>query len=249
MYRIKSAFCATALAFGLGLGASPALADTTQVDFELSCATCPVSMQPVPVVGSFTYDSSQTGVLSLSNLLSFDISLLVTDTTTPIGISATQTRDYNLADMLGFAAAVAANPSSGYLHFSWDATSLEFIEGYAGPGWANEASGVLHLIAAAIDTPLYSGFRLDRTPVFGSSSTQTVTLFNTVPGNPASSRSFTQQYDELVVSVVSVEAISAVPEPASVCLALAGLGVLCATANRRRARCRLKDKLRVQEAR
>jgi hypothetical protein len=189
-----------------------------RVDFSLGCHACVAGMQATPVVGSFSYRSSLTGVLGVSDLISFDLAIRVTDNSVPASVNPTQTRSFDLEDLRVIASQVASDASIGFMHFTWDATQRAFVEGYAGPGWSNDGPGVLHLLAAARNDPSLSGFRIDRLPLAGSGVNQSVALYATVPGDVPGGRSFIQSYNALNVQV------AAVPEPPALALALLGLG-------------------------
>lgn len=200
----------------------------TRVDFELACVGCSPAMQAIPLTGSFSYQSSLTGVIGLADLRSFNVSLLVTDNSVPVSVNPTQGGSFDLAAMRGFETAVSSNPLSGFMHFAWDATNRKFVEGYAGPGWSNEGSQTLHWLAGVNSTPALDGFRVDRLPAAGSGLSQSVTLFTAAPGDVATGRSFIQEFNAWSVTV------TAVPEPSAYALGAAGLGLLMWLARGRR---------------
>jgi PEP-CTERM motif len=191
---------------------------------------CAPAMQAVPLVGSFSYASTLSGVIGLSDLRSFEVLLTVTDSSVPVSVNSTQSRQFDLADMRAFEADVMADPQAGFLHFAWDATQQAFVEGHAGPGWSNEGTHILHFLAGVTRVPAFEGFRVDRLPPQGSGLNQTVTLFTAVPGDVLTGRSFIQQYNQLSLQV------SSVPEPSAYLLGGIGLGGLCWLARSRRAR-------------
>lgn len=221
----RAAACAAGAVAIWGVAATAHAADV-RVDFSLACLGCAPQVQAVPVVGSFSYRASATGVLGLLDLTRFDLSLRVTDLSAPASVPATQSRQFDLADIQALASAASSQPSSGFFHFAWDATSRSFLEGHAGPGWTNDGAHVLHLLAAAVNTPVLDGFRIDRLPPAGGLVSQAVSLFVVVPGDVPSGRSYVQPYNNWTVQV------TAVPEPSALAMTLVGFGLWVASRRR-----------------
>jgi MYXO-CTERM domain-containing protein len=175
-------------------------------------------MQATPVVGSYSCRSALSGVLGLSDLISSDRAVRVTDNSAPGCANPSQARSFDLEDLRVFASQATGDASVGFMHFTRDATQKAFLESYAGPGWSNDGEGVLHMLAAARNDLALSGVRIDRLPLAGSGVNPSVALYATVPGDVQGGRSFIQSYNALNVQV------AAGPEPPALALALLGLG-------------------------
>jgi hypothetical protein len=184
------AVAAAAVLFAAGEAADAATVTDNFAFYDLS--------NSVIASGSFSYDSSETGMLSYSNLSSFSISL-------PNSLT------YDLSHVNALFPAPPPNGNSSYVYFGYDVSSNLFVPAPV-PGYAGDLSGIM----AATDGN--TGFFID--PLPGSADPAhtdadgLITAYNpgpdpTTPGDPTTAIAFSYS-------------ISAVPEQSSWVMMIVG---------------------------
>lgn len=151
--------------------------------------------------GSFSYDSSKTGVIGYADLSSFSISL-----------PNPPTQTYNLAFINSL------NPTNDFVYFGYDITNNQFVPGYASTlNWGTTLAGV----ARAGSNASPPGFFFDALPSqadVGNNDGKFIGYDPSTGTNPY------LQYTSIEISQLS--AVATTPLPASLSLFLAGLGAM-----------------------